>query len=155
MKRIDVISRPHKCPRCGGEVCDILYGEPTATWEEDYLKETGHRAILGGCIITDDDPNYECAKCEQKFCKLYFPRNSKQLAKDALLREDSATYSDVRYEGLYKKQKVYRGIVKEGVCCDGFNLVFVGQNGCIKQMQGVGILSILKKINPKKYHSIL
>lgn len=118
------------------------------------MKETGRRAVLGGCIITDDDPDYECAKCGQKFWKLSFPRNSKQLAKDALLRKDDATYCDVRYEGLYKKQKVYRGVVKEGVCCDGFCLVFVGQNGRIKQMQGVGVLGILERLNRKKYHPI-
>lgn len=154
MRRICVTRRPRRCPRCGGEVCDILYGEPTATWEEDYMKETGRRAVLGGCIITSDDPDYECAKCGQKFWKLSFPRNSKQLAKDALLREDDATYCDVRYEGLYKKQKVYRGVVKEGVCCDGFCLVFVGQNGRIKQMQGVEVLGILEGLNRKKYHPI-
>lgn len=45
MRMIDVIRRPNRCPLCGGDICDILYGEPTATWYEDYLKATGHRAV--------------------------------------------------------------------------------------------------------------
>lgn len=67
MNNIDVTSRPNKCPICGGEICDILYGEPTSTWEEDYLKETGHRAVLGGCIISEDCPDFVCAECGQEF----------------------------------------------------------------------------------------
>ena len=82
---------------------------------------------------------------------LYEP---KQLAKDALLKECSATYCDVKYVGVYKKQKVYRGVVRDGIISDGLNLVFVNQNGGIKQMQGIEILRVLEKINPKKYHSI-
>ena len=84
MRMLDVIRRPNRCPLCGGDICDILYGEPTAMWYEDYLKDTGHRAVLGGCCITDNDPDYECAKCGQHFWKLTFPAKSKQLAKDAL-----------------------------------------------------------------------
>ena len=143
---IDVIRRPNRCPLCGGDICDILYGEPTATWYEDYLKATGHRAVLGGCCITDNDPDYECAKCGQQFWKLTFPSKSKQLAKDALLKECSATYCDVKYVGVYKKQKVYRGVVRDGIISDGLNLVFVNQNGGIKQMQGIDILRVLEKI---------
>lgn len=46
MKIIDVIIRPNRCPLCGGNIYDVLYGEPIATWHEDYLKDTGHRAVL-------------------------------------------------------------------------------------------------------------
>lgn len=67
MKIIDVTTRPDKCPKCGGEICDILYGEPTSTWEEDYKKETGHRAVLGGCIISEDLPDFVCVECGQEY----------------------------------------------------------------------------------------
>lgn len=67
MNIIDVKTRPGKCPKCGGEVYDILYGEPTSTWEEDYLKETGHHAILGGCIISEDCPDFVCKDCGLNF----------------------------------------------------------------------------------------
>lgn len=66
-KILEVTARPNKCPKCGGEICDILYGEPTPTWEEDYLKETGHRAVLGGCIISEDFPDFVCAECGQEY----------------------------------------------------------------------------------------
>lgn len=105
MRMLDVIRRPNRCPLCGGDICDILYGEPTATWYEDYLKDTGLRAVLGGCCITDNDPDYECAKCGQQFWKLTFPAKSKQLAKDALLKECSATYYDVKYVGFIRNKK--------------------------------------------------
>lgn len=67
MRMLDVIRRPNRCPLCGGNICDILYGEPTATWYEDYLKETGHRAVLSGCCITDNDPDYECENVDSNF----------------------------------------------------------------------------------------
>lgn len=51
MRMIDVIRRPNRCPLCGGDICDILYGEPTATWYEDYLKATGHRAVLAAVAL--------------------------------------------------------------------------------------------------------
>lgn len=75
-----------------------------------------------------------------------FPARSKQRAKDALLKECSATYCDVKYVGVYKKQKVYRGVVRDGIISDGLNLVFVNQNGGIKQMQGIDILRVLEII---------
>jgi len=65
---IKVSRKPVKCPKCGGKVVPVLYGEPTP--------ETGKRAkqgefILGGCCIVEDTPmaQWECIKCEQGFYK--------------------------------------------------------------------------------------
>ena len=70
MKPIEVIRRPKVCPKCGGEILDILYGMPTATWEEDYFKKTGHHASLGGCCIEEDMPDYVCKDCETEFIRM-------------------------------------------------------------------------------------
>ena len=54
--------RPPKCPHCGStEVIPILYGYPG-----DEMLEQLHRGeiALGGCCITDDQPNWRCKKCE-------------------------------------------------------------------------------------------
>ena len=70
MKRtriIEVESNPGKCPKCGGKVVPILYGEPTAQAYEEYLQG---KLVLGGCCITDNDPDWECLGCEQQFRKI-------------------------------------------------------------------------------------
>ena len=46
-----------KCPYCGSsEVLEYLYGEPAY----DYDKS---KYVLGGCIVTGNDPAYKCMKC--------------------------------------------------------------------------------------------
>lgn len=140
---IDIIRRPKKCPKCGGDVCDILYGEPTSTWEEDYFAQTGHHAVLGGCIVYDDMPEYECGKCGLAFRKLRLPRNTKQLAELALTEE---WVGGVEYVGVYKKKAVYRPKVKEGYCCDALVLVFVDQKGKVSKKIGIDIMKIIDRV---------
>ena len=151
MKALDVIRRPKRCPRCGGEVCDILYGEPTSTWEEDYKKEPGHRAVLGGCIIWEDCPDFQCEDCELQFLKLSFPSNAKKRAFEALVKgvEDSI-FCDVVYEGLYRKQMIFSPKSKPGFCWDGNILIFVNELGIAKVHKGLGNFSVLQKIRRDK-----
>ena len=141
---IDVLRRPKKCPKCGNEVCDILYGEPIPTWEEDYLKQTGHRAVLGGCCIYDGMPEYECSQCGLQMRKLSFPRNARHLAETAL--SDSEWVDGVEYVGIYRKKLAYRPKVKAGYCCDALILVFVDQKGKTSKKVGVEIMDIINKI---------
>ena len=151
MKALDVIRRPKRCPRCGGEVCDILYGEPTSTWEEDYKKETGHRAVLGGCIIWEDCPDFQCEDCELQFLKLSFPSNAKKRAFEALVEGDEdSIFCDVVYEGLYRKQMIFSPKSKPGFCWDGDILIFVNELGIAKVHKGLGNFSVLQKIRRYK-----
>ena len=151
MKALDVIRRPKRCPRCGGEVCDILYGEPTSTWEEDYKKETGHRAVLGGCIIWEDCPDFQCEDCELQFLKLSFPSNAKKRAFEALVGGDEdSIFCDVVYEGLYRKQMIFSPKSKTGICWDGNILIFVNEFGIAKVHKGLGNFSVLQKIRRDK-----
>ena len=69
MKRtriIEVESNPGKCPKCGGKVVPILYGEPNELAEQEFLKGN---IVFGGCCIEDNDPDWECLGCEQQFRK--------------------------------------------------------------------------------------
>ena len=151
MRILDVIRRPKRCPRCGGEVCDILYGEPTSTWEEDYKKETGHRAVLGGCIIWEDCPDFQCEDCELQFLKLSFPSNAKKRAFEALVEGDEdSIFCDVVYEGLYRKQMIFSPKSKPGFCWDGDILIFVNELGIAKVHKGLGNFSVLQKIRRDK-----
>jgi hypothetical protein len=149
---IDIIRRPRKCPKCGGLVCDILYGEPTSTWEEDYLSQTGHTAVLGGCIVYEGMPEYECKACGLQLRKLSFPRNPRRLAELALNEE----WADgVEYVGIYRKKAVYRPKVKEGYCCDALVLVFVDQKGKVYKKIGIDIMEIIDRITFGKGKGIM
>ena len=153
MKILDVIRRPKRCPRCGGEVCDIIYGMPVATWEENYLKATGRKAVLGGCCLSVDgsDPDYKCEDCEQQLRKLSFPQNAKKRAFEALVKgDDDSIFCDVVYEGLYRKQMIFSPKSKPGICWDGNILIFVDESGMAKVHKGFGNFAVLQKIQRDK-----
>ena len=47
------------CPKCNekGKVKEILYGMPSEDYNED-------KYVLGGCCITDNDPEIQCTACD-------------------------------------------------------------------------------------------
>jgi len=53
-----------KCPTCGSsdDVRKILWGMPAE--EPDYAKY-----VIGGCLISEDMPDYKCLKCSTEFFK--------------------------------------------------------------------------------------
>ena len=61
---------PKTCPKCGGKVVEIIYGEPDQELFEAYKRG---EVILGGCCIEVDengnrlDPQYGCIDCEETF----------------------------------------------------------------------------------------
>ena len=153
MRILEVIRRPKRCPRCGGETCDIIYGLPCSTWEEDHLKATGHKAVLGGCCLSVDgsDPDYQCEDCGLQFLRLSFPRNAKKLALEALIDVyEESIFCDVVYEGLYRKQMIFSPKSKPGFCWDGDILIFVNELGIAKVHKGLGNFSVLQKIRRYK-----
>ena len=68
--RIDRAEKPEKCPQCGhAPLADILYGY--VLMNEDLEKEVEQgRIVLGGCVITDDDPRWVCTECGQKIHRI-------------------------------------------------------------------------------------
>ena len=73
MKRsmlINVNNRPDACPQCGGNIVDIIYGEPN---QELYEQSLRNEVILGGCCVVVDEtgnmtnPEWGCVKCGRQF----------------------------------------------------------------------------------------
>ena len=61
------IRKPQICPICGEKrIVPILYGEPM-----EYLmkEEEDGKVILGGCCITEFDPQWGCVNCGMNFYK--------------------------------------------------------------------------------------
>jgi len=53
-------ARPETCSHCGGAVVRIAYGYPNAN-----LMDAAERGevILGGCIVDDGNPRWQCTQC--------------------------------------------------------------------------------------------
>lgn len=66
-KIIKVEKKPKICPNCKGRVVKILYGEPT---DEAMEESENKKIIIGGCCISDDDPQWGCVDCDYKFLKV-------------------------------------------------------------------------------------
>jgi len=56
--------KPQKCPSCGSKkVAEILWGYPDFSSKlEKKLKEG--RIVLGGCIVSGNDPEWQCVDCK-------------------------------------------------------------------------------------------
>ena len=67
--RYEFSRKPRRCPVCNEKtVASILYGEPAFSPKlAADLEEK--RIVLGGCIVTDDDPKWQCTACDAPFFK--------------------------------------------------------------------------------------
>lgn len=57
-----------KCPNCGKSwIAEILWGLPGDY--DKYLEEQIERKeiILGGCLVTDNDPKWKCNDCNHRW----------------------------------------------------------------------------------------
>ena len=67
--RMERQRKPRKCPACGhAPVAEILYGYPGFPLIDNEDLDSG-RITLGGCVVTGDDPEWECTQCGQKIYK--------------------------------------------------------------------------------------
>ena len=66
MKR--TVPRKHPaCPSCGStDVAEVLYG---FVIPDEMLSAAAGRGevVFGGCVVTGDDPRWECNVCEARF----------------------------------------------------------------------------------------
>ena len=56
-----------KCPNCNKEeIAEILWGYPE---DVESIKEELDRKeiVLGGCLVTDHDPKWECNDCHYQW----------------------------------------------------------------------------------------
>ena len=56
-------ARPRRCPVCGGEVCDVIYGMVSLDAVEEYLLKHNRRAVLGGCSLAECNARWRCCDC--------------------------------------------------------------------------------------------
>ena len=53
------------CPDCGSDdVATIVYGHPDVSIMDDAQEG---RIKLGGCCVTEDDPEWHCWKCAREW----------------------------------------------------------------------------------------
>jgi ribosomal protein L37AE/L43A len=68
--RNDYSKKPRKCPNCGSKnIARIQYGMPVYSekLEKDLAK---NKIVLGGCVISGDDPKWQCTNCKERFFKI-------------------------------------------------------------------------------------
>lgn len=54
-------SQRDKCPQClSPEIVPIIYGEPTSEAMDAAARK---ELVLGGCILSDDNPDTACLAC--------------------------------------------------------------------------------------------
>jgi ribosomal protein S27AE len=55
------------CPNCGKlSIAEIFWGYPADMKEIEKEIDEG-KIVLGGCIITNHDPKWECNKCHHRW----------------------------------------------------------------------------------------
>lgn len=65
-QRIERSRKPAKCPTCGGQpVARIQRGYPNFNQQLSDDLAAG-KVVLGGCVVTDDDPRWKCTQCGQE-----------------------------------------------------------------------------------------
>lgn len=66
VERLERPRKPIRCPKCNSRpVARIVYGLPYFSENETNEVDAG-KIVLGGCIITDDDPAWQCVACGQE-----------------------------------------------------------------------------------------
>ncbi|MBR0403338.1 hypothetical protein IJI55_02190 [Candidatus Saccharibacteria bacterium] len=55
-----------QCPKCGTNLVDIVYGEPSF---EIFERADRKEVKLGGCEISPDNLSYHCYNCNLDFSK--------------------------------------------------------------------------------------
>ena len=59
--------KPRTCSNCGSKrIAKIEYGLPYFTEEENREVEAG-KIVLGGCVLTGNDPAWQCVNCGKQF----------------------------------------------------------------------------------------
>ena len=62
---VDDLTKAEKCPKCGSdEVAEILYGYPTP---ETFETQDRGEIELGGCVISEDAPQWVCKNCKGRW----------------------------------------------------------------------------------------
>lgn len=77
-----------KCPNCGNNLINIIYGRPN---QELIEQAKEGKIILGGCIINKNMPNYHCNYCNKNYKK---SQNQDETKKDSLYKKTLLRYNN-------------------------------------------------------------
>ena len=59
--------KPKVCSDCGSKkIAKIVYGLPHFSEKERQQVEAG-KIVFGGCVVSEDDPDWQCVDCGQWF----------------------------------------------------------------------------------------
>ncbi len=113
---IDVTRKPVKCPVCGGEVVDIIYGTGDMT-ETEFFLEYRKQAVMGGDTIPRRPPVWACNLGCKRFRKVNYdgtdaPVRVKLLknvrpAPSTVINWQSGTVADALESGEGDKVRTY------------------------------------------------
>jgi len=68
VKKIRVSKKPRACPVCGSSrIATYLWGMPDFSNKKIQNEIDEGKIIIGGCCISDDDPEYHCHECSTDF----------------------------------------------------------------------------------------
>ena len=106
-----------QCPYCGSsDIAGILWGLPVPDWEEQAEKN-GEKWVLGGCLVSDDDPHYECQGCGKQFgSRPFSKREEDKAAGRKVLLPDVITGITFSVGGYFGGSECVK-IVREGDRC--------------------------------------
>lgn len=63
------------CPTCGStKAIPIVYGLPTY---DTFLEAKQGKFTLGGCMISEESPRWECPDCHERFGQLFSEKKSR------------------------------------------------------------------------------
>ena len=66
--RFEYYPKPSACLVCDSDkILNIVYGYPADSLDKDAQEG---KVILGGCCVTDDDPQWQCEKCGTDFYRI-------------------------------------------------------------------------------------
>lgn len=65
--RMELSEAPRSCPVCGKTtIAPIMYGLPDFNEELEHDVREG-KIVLGGCVVSDHDPQWMCTSCGALF----------------------------------------------------------------------------------------
>ena len=124
-----------KCNKCGSEhVARILYGFPKfGTQLESDIAEK--KIVLGGCVVSENDPKWHCFSCGEKFGKPPVIRKElDQKLYEEIVSKYGKSFADWCAANERRKVEQYKDIVTEirfswGGFFGGYQIVSLERQG--------------------------
>jgi len=152
---INVTRKPSKCPVCGSEVVDIVYGTGDMT-ESDFLFEYRKSAIMGGDNIPRRPPIWCCACGCKRFrkvnedgtdvpVKVKMLKNIRKAPASKITWSSSMVETALDNKSLYTIHQYHVKVITELGECETLNLTAVSSEDAkelAKELVSNGLLGL-------------